>query len=127
MPAVGAEAAAARDQLIDGARDADGDALETGGQSALVARFDDEVQVVSLHGKVNDSEGFDTAPRRGRERNGDGGKDEFAPERAKERTHRDVNGMRRAVPRAGAMRNVRARSRALSPGALAAATPRGER
>ena len=56
MPAIRPKPTAAQDERIHDARDANGDALHAARQSSLVARFDNQVHVVPLHGKVHDSE-----------------------------------------------------------------------
>ena len=55
MPAVRPKTTAACDESIHGARNANGHALYAAGQSSRVARFDNEVHVIPLHGKVDDS------------------------------------------------------------------------
>ena len=59
-PSIGPERALAIQESVDVARDADGDAAEAGGQSSLVARFDDEVEVIALNGEVDDPEAIRT-------------------------------------------------------------------
>jgi hypothetical protein len=56
VPPIGPNAPPAPDERIDSESDANGDTPHSFGQSSLVARFDDEVDVIPLYGKVKDPE-----------------------------------------------------------------------
>src|SRR5262249_40243888 len=124
VPAIGPETAAAHDELVHGAGDADCKTLHAGRERALVACFDDEVQMVPLHGEMEDTKARGGTARCGGERDADGGKDVLATKRAKERAQRDVNRVRRRVFRARSVRDVRARRGAFAAGVDAFAAPR---
>jgi hypothetical protein len=62
MPAIGPKSPAAPNESVHVESNADGEAANTGGQSFMVARFDDEMHVIPLHGKVEDSEALWRAP-----------------------------------------------------------------
>ena len=86
VPAIGPKPTATQDERIHDARDANGDALNAPGQSSLVARFDDEVHVIPLHGEVDDSETLWLTPSGASQRDADTRKNVLATQRAKERT-----------------------------------------
>jgi hypothetical protein len=55
MPAIGPEPAASSNESVHVEGDADGEAADAGGQRSLVARFDNQVQVIPLSRKVKDA------------------------------------------------------------------------
>ena len=109
VPPIGPKTSTAQDESVDGARDADGDALHASRQRSLVARFDDEMDVIPLQGEVDDSETRWVTPGGGPQREADTREDMLAAQRPKQRAERDVNGVTRRVTRASTMRHVRTR------------------
>jgi len=61
VPAIGPERTAATEKAVHVKRNADGNAADSAGQGSLVARFDDEVNVVPLHRKMEDPEALRVA------------------------------------------------------------------
>jgi hypothetical protein len=103
VPAVGPETAAASQEIVHVAGDADDETPEAGRQSTLVARFDQEVHVVPLHGKVEDPETQWVAPSGASHCETHRGEHMLAPKRAKRGPKRHVHGMSRNVIRTSAM------------------------
>jgi hypothetical protein len=56
MPPIGPNAATAPDESIDPERDTNGQAAHSFGQGSLVARLDDEVQMIPLYREMKDPE-----------------------------------------------------------------------
>jgi hypothetical protein len=56
VPTVRPKTTASTHELVHVTSDADHGAPHTLGQSSLIARFDDEMDVIPLHGKVKDPE-----------------------------------------------------------------------
>jgi hypothetical protein len=84
VPAVGPKAPVAPNELVHVASDTDGDALDAGRQRSLVARFDDEVHVIPLHGKVKYTKCFGTATCGRADGDRHGGKHVLAAKRTEE-------------------------------------------
>jgi hypothetical protein len=74
MPAIGPKAPAPPNESVHVESNTDGEAADPGGQGLVVTRFDDEVHVVPLHGKMEDSEALRLAPGGAGEGEANGGK-----------------------------------------------------
>jgi hypothetical protein len=123
-PAVAPETSLSIQELVHVESNANRDATDASGQGSFVARFDDEVHVIVLDGVVNDSETRRLAPIGASQSDAHRGENMVAPEWAKRRTERHVNGVAGMVLWAGAMGDGRAPGRRLSAGARATAAPR---
>jgi hypothetical protein len=121
MPAIRPERPTAPYEAIDGEGDANGDAAHAFGQGSFVARFDDQVDVIPLHGEMNDPEAPLVALGSATKGEAQRRKHVLAPERPKLRAERDVNGMPPRVLWSCAMEHHRARPNALTSGVGAAA------
>ena len=123
VPAIRPKRTAAPHEAIDRKRDANRDTSHAFGQSSLIARFDDEVHVIPLHGKVKDAEAERSALGSAAEGQAHGRKDVLAAERAKSRTQRDVDGMSGRVIWTSAVWNGPSPGCRLAPGAGTPAAP----
>ena len=122
MPAIRPECPAAREELVDVARDTRFEAMNARSEGTTLCRFADEMDMVGLHGVVDDAE----AVRRLASGAGDGDADrreeDLGAERTEGRSERDVNRVAEVVLGATAMRGLRMRTR-FATGAFASATP----
>ena len=55
VPAIGPKLAPSKDEAVDGPRDANGEAAQARAEGTLVERFYQEVDVLGLHGDVDDA------------------------------------------------------------------------
>jgi hypothetical protein len=126
VPAFGKNAAGAKEQPIEVARAADGEAPESGDQGAAIVGFDDEVDVIGLDGEVDDAESAVPALVRAGDRVAHRGEDELGAEGAHAGAQCDVHGLIRAMFRACTVRRQTAsrRARTTRPRANTAATSR---
>ena len=108
MPTIRPKTTAPQDESIHSARNTDGHALHAAGQSSFIARFDNEVHMIPLHGEVQDPETLWRAPTGARQSDTHAREDMLTTERAKEGTQRDVNRVANRVTRANAVRHIRA-------------------
>ena len=76
MPSVGPEAASTKDEAVHPPRDSHRQTSHSGGESAPVARFDQQMQMIGLHRKLHDSKRATVALIRVRDGTLQRGKDE---------------------------------------------------
>ena len=78
MSAVGPKLSSAREEIVDVTRDANGDATEAARECPAIGGFDDQMDVISLHGVVDDAKALRIATCGTHQGEADGGKDELA-------------------------------------------------
>ena len=122
-PAVRPKASFSPDELVHGSRNANCDAAHTGGQSSLVARFGYQVNVIPLHGKVEDTKTLGIAPRSAPDGETNRRENVLAPQRSKVRPQRYVHRVPGCVIRTCAVRSRAPYRVRLAPGTDAGATP----
>ena len=124
VPAIGPERAAATEEIVDVAGNSDGNAAHAGGQGSLVARFDDQVDVIPLHGEVEDPKACRVALSRATQGEAERRKNVLTTQRAECRTERHVHGVLGKMRRPGAVRHPSAPGHELSPRTDPFAAPR---
>jgi hypothetical protein len=123
VPAIAPDGALALERLVDGAREADDEPAHAAAERGGVARLDQHVHVIGLHGEVDDAECTPRAAAVGgpAERFADACEHPLPTKAADPRAERDMHRVLAAMRRPRAMR--RARTRSLGRAAGAAARP----
>lgn len=124
VPTIRPERTAPREEIVHVAGHADGDATKAARKRPPVARFDEEVEVVVLHGKMDETKVRRVAPGGAGQCEPHRRKQMLATEGGKTGAQRGVNGLALAMARAGPVRDSAA-LRALAPGTAACPSPVG--
>lgn len=97
VPPIGPKCAVAREELVDVKRDANRQALHAPRERALVARFDDEVDMIALDGELQQAKPLDIATRCARQGESHRGKYMLAAQHGQPRAQSDMNRLGRAM------------------------------
>ncbi|HWP04306.1 MAG TPA: hypothetical protein VNN72_01130, partial [Polyangiaceae bacterium] len=106
MKAVGPKGPAPRQKIVQVAGHADGNAADTARERALVLCLDHEVDVVALHGEMQEPKAVGITPAGTQEREAKRGKDMLTSQVGDACAEGDVNRLARAVRRTRAVRRI---------------------
>ena len=123
VPARRPQRATPHEKLVHIARHANRHAAHPTRERAFVLRLHEKVQMVTLHGEVNDAEARRIAPRRATQGEPYGRKNMLTSQRSNPRAQRYENGLRSTLGRARAVGSERTRARRAA-GPSSRATPR---
>ena len=106
VPPIGPQGPAPRQKVVHVTSDSDGNTANTTRKGTFVRGFDDQVQVIALHGELQDAEALRIAPRSATQSEPHSREHMLAAQRREPRTQRHMHGFGGLLRRPRSMRNI---------------------